>query len=145
MGLADWFLIFCGNIQVQNGAAISSRYKAITKRLNTDLLGDGLGHVAQPPSGLLRPKHSHPRHERRGHDLSVAVLGLQTVRRLQRQRAVSAAASSPQLSGIGSPGFPTSRRLLVQFSPKEGGWLSEKKGGQSNFWAMNSTTSLTRS
>ena len=36
MGLADWFRTFCGNIQVQNGAAISSRYKAITKRLNTD-------------------------------------------------------------------------------------------------------------
>ena len=36
MGLTDWFRTFCGNIQVQNGAAISSRYKAITKRLNTD-------------------------------------------------------------------------------------------------------------
>ena len=36
MGLADWFRTFCSNIQVQNGAAISSRYKAITKRLNTD-------------------------------------------------------------------------------------------------------------
>ena len=36
MGLADWFRTFCGDIQVQNGAAISSRYKAITKRLNTD-------------------------------------------------------------------------------------------------------------
>ena len=36
MGLADWFSTFCGNIQVQNGAVISIRYKAITKRLNTD-------------------------------------------------------------------------------------------------------------
>ena len=36
MGLADWFKTFCGNIQVQNGAVISLRYKAITKRLNTD-------------------------------------------------------------------------------------------------------------
>lgn len=36
MGLADWFSTFCGNIQVQNGEAISRRYKAITKRLNTD-------------------------------------------------------------------------------------------------------------
>ena len=36
MGLADWFITFCGNIQVQNGAVISLRYKAITKRLNTN-------------------------------------------------------------------------------------------------------------
>ena len=36
MGLADWFGTFCGNIQVQNGAVISYRYKAVTKRLNTD-------------------------------------------------------------------------------------------------------------
>ena len=36
MGLADWFKTFCGNIQVQNGAVISRRYKAITKRINTD-------------------------------------------------------------------------------------------------------------
>ena len=35
MGLADWFSIFCSNIQVQNGAVISLRYKAITRRLNT--------------------------------------------------------------------------------------------------------------
>ena len=39
MGLADWFKTFCGNIQVQNGATISLRYKAITKRLNTDFRG----------------------------------------------------------------------------------------------------------
>ena len=36
MGLADWFSTFCGNIQVQDGGTISSRYKAITRRLNTD-------------------------------------------------------------------------------------------------------------
>ena len=36
MGLAEWFKTFCTNIQVQNGATISRRYKAITKRLNTD-------------------------------------------------------------------------------------------------------------
>ena len=38
MGLADWFSIFCSNIQVQNGAVISLRYKAITRRLNTGVL-----------------------------------------------------------------------------------------------------------
>ena len=36
MGLADWFHTFCGDIQVRNGPVISRRYKAITKRLNTD-------------------------------------------------------------------------------------------------------------
>ena len=36
MGLADWFSTFCGNIQVQDRETISSRYKAITRRLNTD-------------------------------------------------------------------------------------------------------------
>ena len=36
MGLADWFNTFCDNIKVQNGATISLRYKAITRRLNTD-------------------------------------------------------------------------------------------------------------
>ena len=36
MGRADWSSIFCSNIQVQNGAVISLRYKAITRRLNTD-------------------------------------------------------------------------------------------------------------
>jgi hypothetical protein len=36
MGLADWFSTFCGNIQVKSGGTISSRYKAITQRLNTD-------------------------------------------------------------------------------------------------------------
>ena len=34
MGLADWFSIFCSNIQVQNGAGISLRYKAITRRVS---------------------------------------------------------------------------------------------------------------
>ncbi len=36
MGLAEWFSTFCSNIQVQDGGTISARYKAITKRLNTD-------------------------------------------------------------------------------------------------------------
>ena len=36
MGLASWFRTFCGNIQVKNGTKISTRYKNITKRLNTD-------------------------------------------------------------------------------------------------------------
>ena len=36
MGLADWFNTFCKNIQVQDGGTISSRYKTITQRLNTD-------------------------------------------------------------------------------------------------------------
>lgn len=36
MGLADWFSSFCTNIQVQDCGTISTRYKAITRRLNTD-------------------------------------------------------------------------------------------------------------
>lgn len=36
MGLADWFSTFCSNIQVQDGGTISTRYKAITRRLNSD-------------------------------------------------------------------------------------------------------------
>jgi len=36
MGLGDWFSTFCKNIQVKNSDSISRRYKAITKRLNTD-------------------------------------------------------------------------------------------------------------
>lgn len=36
MGLADWFSTFCSNIQLQDGGTISSRYQAITRRLNTD-------------------------------------------------------------------------------------------------------------
>lgn len=36
MGLAAWFSTFCDNIQVQNTASISQRYKNITRRLNTD-------------------------------------------------------------------------------------------------------------
>ena len=36
MGLADWFSTFCSNIQVQDGGTISTRYKNITSRLNTD-------------------------------------------------------------------------------------------------------------
>lgn len=36
MGLAEWFQGFCGNLQVKDGGTISMRYKAITRRLNTD-------------------------------------------------------------------------------------------------------------
>lgn len=36
MGLAEWFSGFCSNIRVQNSETISNRYKAITRRLNTD-------------------------------------------------------------------------------------------------------------
>jgi len=36
MGLAEWFSEFCSNIQVQDGGTISTRYRAITRRLNTD-------------------------------------------------------------------------------------------------------------
>lgn len=36
MGLAEWFSGFCTEIQVKDGGTISSRYKAITKRLNAD-------------------------------------------------------------------------------------------------------------
>jgi len=36
MGRAEWFRSFCSNIQVQNGGTISTRYKRITKQLNTD-------------------------------------------------------------------------------------------------------------
>src|SRR5438046_1449152 len=36
VGLGDWFRTFCGNIQVQDGGTISTRYKRITQRLNTD-------------------------------------------------------------------------------------------------------------
>ncbi len=37
MGLSDWFNTFCSNIRIQDGGTISTRYKNITKRLNTDL------------------------------------------------------------------------------------------------------------
>ncbi len=36
MGLVDWFSTFCTDIQVQDGGTISTRYKSITQRLNTD-------------------------------------------------------------------------------------------------------------
>ena len=36
MGLSDWFSSFCTNLSVKEEATISSRYKSITKRLNTD-------------------------------------------------------------------------------------------------------------
>jgi hypothetical protein len=36
MGLADWFQTFCSNLKVIAGETISFRYRAITRRLNTD-------------------------------------------------------------------------------------------------------------
>ena len=36
MGVANWFSTFCSNIRVQDGGTISTRYKNITQRLNTD-------------------------------------------------------------------------------------------------------------
>lgn len=36
MGLAEWFSGFCTNIRVQDDGTISTRYKNITRRLNTD-------------------------------------------------------------------------------------------------------------
>jgi hypothetical protein len=36
MGLAEWFSTFCANIQVQDGGTISTRYKNIPRRLNSD-------------------------------------------------------------------------------------------------------------
>lgn len=36
MGLADWFTTFNANLTIQDGGTISTRYNAITRRLNTD-------------------------------------------------------------------------------------------------------------
>src|SRR5260370_37193725 len=37
MGLADWFSTFCANIRIRDDeGTISTRYRAITQRLNTD-------------------------------------------------------------------------------------------------------------
>src|SRR5271157_5867214 len=36
MSVADWFRTLCSNIQIRDGGTISTRYKAITRRLNTD-------------------------------------------------------------------------------------------------------------
>ena len=36
MGVSSWFSDFCSNLQIRDGGTISSRYKAITRRLNTD-------------------------------------------------------------------------------------------------------------
>ena len=36
MGLSIWFSDFCSNIQVNNAGSISTRYKTITRRLNTE-------------------------------------------------------------------------------------------------------------
>ena len=36
MGVAEWFKTYCSNLTVTNTISISLRYKAITKRLNSD-------------------------------------------------------------------------------------------------------------
>lgn len=36
MGLGDWFSHFCSNLRVTDGGTISTRYKNLTRRLNTD-------------------------------------------------------------------------------------------------------------
>lgn len=36
MGVADWFRIFCSELQIRDGGTISQRYKNITHRLNLD-------------------------------------------------------------------------------------------------------------
>ncbi len=36
MGLAEWFQTFCDNLKITTGETISARYRAITRRLNTD-------------------------------------------------------------------------------------------------------------
>lgn len=36
MGLGEWFDTFCANLIIQDGGTISARYKALTRRLNTD-------------------------------------------------------------------------------------------------------------
>jgi len=36
MSLAEWFSDFCSNLTIKDGGTISTRYKNITKRLNTD-------------------------------------------------------------------------------------------------------------
>jgi hypothetical protein len=40
MGVADWFSGFCSKVQIRDGGTISTRYKAITKRLNLDFWGN---------------------------------------------------------------------------------------------------------
>lgn len=36
MGLRDWFVMFTNNLKVKNTGSISNRYKAITRRINSD-------------------------------------------------------------------------------------------------------------
>jgi len=36
MSVADWFSVFCSNIQINDNGTIATRYKAITRRLNID-------------------------------------------------------------------------------------------------------------
>ena len=59
MGLANWFSTFCSNIQVQDGSIISTRYKNITQRLNTDFWDTTSDTSHSLYVGSLRPKHSY--------------------------------------------------------------------------------------
>ena len=36
MALGDWFSTFCANLRIQDGGTISTRYRSITRRRNTD-------------------------------------------------------------------------------------------------------------
>ena len=82
MGLSDWFNTFCDNVQVQNGAVISRRYKSITKRLNIDFweTASDMSHSLQV--GSYGRNTAIQAAERRGHDLPIALPGLQAVQRL---------------------------------------------------------------
>ena len=60
MGLAEWFSTFCEELQVKDAGTISSRYKAITRRLNTDFLGHYVRYRSQHLCWLLRKKHGNP-------------------------------------------------------------------------------------
>ena len=54
MGLADWFSTFCGNLQIPDDGTISSRYKAITRRLNTDFLVVYIIHIQTEDTVVFR-------------------------------------------------------------------------------------------
>jgi hypothetical protein len=51
MGIADWFSTFCSKLQIGDGGTISDRYKAITRRLNTDFWETTSDTVLGPFSG----------------------------------------------------------------------------------------------
>ncbi len=39
MGVGEWFSTFCSNLQVKDSSSISTRYKSLTARLNSDFRG----------------------------------------------------------------------------------------------------------